>query len=224
MLTFGVSGMLYQNGLIMYDHQSQSLWSHILGQAISGRFKGTSLEFVPALQTDWGSWVQLHPDTLVVGPSFFGHDAYDSYYASNQEGVIGTNLRRDGDIRSKEYVIGLRLEGEARAYPFSVLNKEPVVNDQVGGLPVVVFFDQATASGTVFHRAFEDGTILTFSPDVGSRFAFDDQTRSKWDILTGQAASGPLAGTQLTQVPITYAFWFGWSDYHVEGTVYTGRE
>lgn len=216
--------MLYQNGLIMYDHQTRSLWSHILGQAISGEHKGTNLEFIPALQTDWQSWVELHPETLVVNPTLFGRDSYVSYYASGQEGVIGTGLKRDGDIYSKEYVIGVRLGGEARAYPFSVLDKEPVVNDQVAGIPVAVFFDRATASGAVFNRAFEDGTVLTFESGTDSRTVVDAQTRSEWDALTGAATGGPLAGARLAQVPITYAFWFGWTDYHVGGTVFRGTD
>jgi len=223
-ITFGVSGMLYQNGLIMYDHQTESLWSHILGQAIAGEFKGTKLAFLPALQTDWQTWQELHPDTLVVGPGFFGRDVYASYYASGDTGVLGSQIPRDGDLYVKEYVLGVRLEGEARAYPFSVLGKEPVVNDAVGGVPVVVFFDEATASGTVFGRELDDGRVLEFQTGESPRRATDTATGSEWDIFTGRAVDGPLRGTALTQVPITYAFWFGWADYHPDGTVYMGKE
>lgn len=222
-LTFGVSGMLYQNGLIMYDHQTAGLWSHILGQAIAGDLKGTHLEFVPALQTDWATWLERHPDSLVVDPRNFGRDSYASYYNSSQEGVLG-GPNRDDDIYSKEYVIGLRLDGEAKAYPFSVLNNEPVVNDVVADIPVAVFFDKSRLTGTVFNRAFEDGTLLTFEAGPSATVVIDDQTRSEWDALTGEALSGPLAGSQLAQVPITYSFWFGWADYHVGGTVYQGAQ
>jgi hypothetical protein len=212
--------MLYRNGLIMYDHQTESLWSHILGQAIAGEYKGTALTFIPALQTNWQTWEQLHPNTLVVNPRFFGRDSYTSYYASPDSGVLGSQIPRDGDIYAKEYVIGVRLNGHARAYPFSVLNKEPVINDEVGGIPVVVFFDQATASGTVFSRQLADGQTLTFRVDAIAHQAFDIQTETGWNIFTGEAVDGPLKGTQLSQVPVTYAFWFGWVDYHVDGTVY----
>lgn len=222
-LTFGVSGMLYQNGLIMYDHTTESLWSHILGQAIAGELKGTKLTFLPALQTDWQTWQELHPDTQVVNPAFFGRDVYASYYASGDAGVLGSQIPRDGDIQIKEYVIGVRLQGQARAYPFSVLNKEPVVNDSVGNIPVAVFFDKATASGAVFSPVLEDGRWLTFQPGSDSRRAVDANTGSEWDIFTGEALAGPLQGTILAQVPVTYAFWFGWSDYHVGGTVYMGN-
>ena len=222
-LTFGVSGMLYRNGLIMFDRQTNSLWSHILGQAISGEFEGTQLTFIPALQTDWQSWQELHPDTLVVNPRLVGDDVYTNYYLSGQEGVLGWQ-NPDERLLSKEYVLGLRLGGQAKAYPFSVLSQQPVVNDQVAGINLVIFFDQAAASGTVFERQLKDGTILTFEPGSEARRAVDTGSGSEWDILTGMAVSGPRQGTQLTQVPITYAFWFGWADYHGESTIYQPGE
>lgn len=218
--------MLYQNGLIMYDHQTESLWSHILGQGIGGQYQGTQLTFIPALQTDWKSWKELHPDTLVVSPALFSRDSYDSYYISASEGVIGRGPlagggpNRDDDIHPKEYVIGVRLAGQARAYPFSALGQELVVNDEVGGIPLVVFYDKSTVSGTVFDRRLEDGTLLTFEPGTTSRMARDTETQSEWDVLTGTAVSGTLEGTQLAQVPTTYAFWFGWIDYHTDSSVY----
>jgi hypothetical protein len=218
--------MLYRNGLIMYDHQTESLWSHILGQAVAGEYQGTQLAFIPALHTDWQQWKELHPDTLVISPALFGRDSYASYYASGQEGVVGRGPfgggpPREDDIYSKEFVVGVRLGGQARAYPFSVLNQEPVVNDRVADLPVAIFFDEATASATVFDRRLEgrDGP-LTFEQGSAPGRVQDLETKSEWNKLTGTAVSGPLEGAQLNQVPITYAFWFGWIDYHPESTVY----
>jgi hypothetical protein len=220
-LTFGVSGMLYRNGLIMYDHQTQSLWSHILGQAIAGDYQGTQLTFMAALQTDWKNWKELHPNTLVIDPTLFGRDGYGGYYLSPQAGVLGRSTTPKENLSTKEYVIGVRLQGAVKAYPFSVLNQQPVVNDTISDIPVVVFFDKASASGAVFSRELEDGAVLTFEPGATSRLASDEQTQSEWDIFTGTATSGSIKGTQLNQIPITYAFWFGWADYHPEGTVYS---
>lgn len=224
-LTFGVSGMLYRNGLIMYDHQTESLWSHILGQAIAGQYAGTQLAFIPAQHVDWKTWKELHPNTLVVSPSLYGRDPYEGYYTSASQGVIGRvggGLDRDGDIHPKEYVIGVRLGGQARAYPFSVLGKEPVVNDVVADIPVVVLFDHSTVSGNVFDRRLEDGTVLSFETGPNPRLVVDEQTGSEWNILTGQAVSGALKDARLEPVPITYSFWFGWIDYHTESSVYAG--
>jgi hypothetical protein len=220
-ISFGVSGMLYRNGLIMYDHQTQSLWSHIMGQSIAGDFKGTQLTLIAALQTDWVTWKELHPDTMVINPDFFGSDAYSGYYVRPDAGVLGRASNPDESIGAKEYVIGLRLAGEVKAYPFRALNRQPVVNDTVGNNPVAVFFDKGRGQGAVFSRVLDDGTLLTFEATEELRTAVDTQTESEWDIYSGTATSGSLEGTHLEQVPITYAFWFGWADYHPEGTVYS---
>lgn len=220
-LTFGVSGMLYQNGLIMYDHQTESLWSHILGQAIAGQYQGTQLTFVPTLHTTWQNWKALHPDTLVISPGLYGSDPYESYYVGGSQGVVGRGRPDlDGDLHPKEYVIGVRLGGQARAYPFTTLQRDPVVNDQIGDIPVAVFFDQSSLTGAVFDARLEDGTTLTFEPTDFDRIVIDTDTKSEWNILTGQAVNGELEGTQLKPVPVTYSFWFGWIDYHNESTVY----
>lgn len=209
----------------MYDHQTESLWSQILGQAISGEFQGAQLTFIPALQTSWQNWKTMHPDTLVVSPALFGSDSYTSYYISGREGVVGRGPfgggpDRGDTIRAKEQVVGVRLAGEARAYPFSVLSQEPVINDQIGQFPVAVFFDKSVVTAAVFDRRLSGGATLTFEALENPGLARDTQTETEWDVLTGIALNGLLAGTQLEQVPITYAFWFGWIDYHPESTVY----
>ena len=52
------------NALVMYDHQTRSLWSQFLGQSVRGEYTGTKLEFVPALVTDWATWAELHPERV----------------------------------------------------------------------------------------------------------------------------------------------------------------
>jgi len=223
-LTFGVSGMLYRNGLVMYDRETRSLWSQILGRAISGDYITTQLVFIPAMHTDWQTWKNLHPDTKVIQPGLYGNDPYASYYKSQAEGVVGEGLLgggldRGSDIYPKEYVLGVRLNGEEKAYPFSVLNKKPVINDTVGGVPVAIFFDKETLSGTVFDRRTADDTVLTFSP-VSTGTVQDSETGSRWQSLSGTAIDGSLANTSLAAVPFTYAFYFGWIDYHPDSQIY----
>ena len=64
--TFGVSGKLIMNALVMYDHQTRSLWSQFLGQAVEGPQQGVKLDFVPVVHTRWSLWRDAHPDTLVL--------------------------------------------------------------------------------------------------------------------------------------------------------------
>ena len=89
--SFGVSGKLIRNVLVMYDRQTDSLWSQLLGEAVEGPLIGTKLEFLPAFQTTWSKWKEQHPDSLALKKGYYGNrDPYSRYYASGQTGVIGT--------------------------------------------------------------------------------------------------------------------------------------
>ncbi len=222
-LTFGVSGKLIMNAVVMYDHQTESLWSQFLSQAVSGHFEGTKLELLSALQTDWATWVELHPDTLALNKGGrFSRDPYERYYTYDSAGVLG-ETRRDDRLYTKEFVIGLEEDGLARAYPFSALNDDPVINDTFGDNPILVTFDLESAAGVVFKRTV-DGQTLTFdlkedAPD-GPLLMVDQETGSVWQALTGEAIEGPLEGKALEQIPTTHAFWFGWKDFYPDTEVY----
>jgi hypothetical protein len=226
--SFGVSGKLWANGLIMYDHQTDSLWSHVAGQAITGPMQATKLHMLPATRTDWGTWKRLHPDTLVLDPSKSRHrrdysvDPYEGYYYSRDTGVIGAR-REDQRLNPKAFVIGVRLDGAIKAYPFTHLNKEPVVNDTVANTPVVVAFRERNATGLVFNRRVAEH-VLTFVPaasGAGEPLTMrDEQTGSVWSGVEGIALEGSLKGKRLEQIPATYAFWFAWKDYYPTTAVY----
>ena len=208
------------NALVMYDHQTDSLWSHFTGDAIEGPFAGTKLEVVPALHTTWERWKELHPDTLVLdNAGGYQYDGYDFYYTNSAAGVIG-ETRTDDRLYKKEFVVGLLIDGQAKAYAFGDLSDQPVVNDSFAGQELVVTFEPRTATGGTFSREVA-GRTLTFQPidspdsaDSGSPLMVDNETGSRWLMLTGEAIDGELMGTKLEQIPSNYSFWFAWKDWH----------
>lgn len=226
-LTFGVSGKLHANSLIMYDHQTDSLWSHLVGAAVSGPLKGAKLKPIQSMLTQWDTWKKLYPNSKVLtsGRSLFFsslRDPYESYYRSADTGIIPTRLS-DNRVYPKEYVLGLVLNDKAKAYPFSVLSREAVVNDSFQGTPLLVVFDAESATGVVFWRNFE-GKNLTFKKDPPSHrkglSLIDDATGSVWEGLTGRAIQGPLKGKYLERQPATPSFWFGWVDHYPQTELY----
>lgn len=218
--SFGVSGKLIRNVLVMYDRQTESYWSQLIGEAVAGDMVGTKLEFLPSWMTTWAEWKETHPDTVALdkGGRRGGRDSYESYYASDSAGVIGkTNF--DDRLYTKEFVLGVEVDDAAVAYPFSVLNNEPVLNDSVGEKDVLVAFNSGTGTGVVFDRVVDD-QVLTFSPKPDDFVLTDAETGSTWDAFTGVAIDGPLAGRQLERIKSTAVFWFGWADFHPETLVY----
>jgi hypothetical protein len=220
-LTFGVSGKLIRNSLVMFDRETGTLWSHLTGEALEGPLVGQHLQQLLSEQTSWGRWRAAHPKTLMldVDPSDVRFDPYQTYYGAPDAGVVGRK-RADDRLPVKEKVLGVRLGGEVKAYSFTALARDRVVNDTVGGVPLVVVFDGLTFSGAVYRRD-PGGKLITFLPGPNSLSMEDEETDSIWDGLSGKAMTGSDAGMELEQVPITYSFWFGWVDFYPNTAVYS---
>lgn len=220
-LTFGVSGKLHANSLIMYDHQTESLWSHLVGAAITGAMKGEKLRPIQSMFTHWETWRGLYPNSKVLSSGrepLFGslRDPYESYYLSGDTGIIPPRLL-DKRIYPKEFVLGIVLNGKAKAFPFSVLSRRSVVNDALEEVPLLIVFDEGTTTGMIFNRKL-DGKTLSFKKTQlqGKKglFLLDDQTGSVWEGLSGRAVQGSVKGKKLEPLPVTPSFWFGWVDHY----------
>jgi hypothetical protein len=218
-LTFGVSGRLMHNGLVMYDRQTDSFWPQMLGVAVHGPFLGTRLEFLPAFQTTWEDWKNRYPDTRALEKGYFGdYDPYLNYYEFDNTGIVLPN-RVDNRMNPKEFVIGVEHLGSTVAFPFSVMSLEPVVNYYADDTPILAVFNAETATGVAYGRSLPDGRVLTFEVDEGMMLT-DLETGSIWNGITGKAVSGPLAGQALVRLKSTLSFWFGWFDFHPDTDVY----
>ena len=230
-LTFGVSGKLHFNSLIMYDHQTDGLWSHLVGSAVTGPLKGKQLRLLEYTFTHWETWRKLYPGSKVLTTgrsSFFGsvRDPYEWYYRSGVRGITPTRSL-DRRIYPKEFVLGLVIGGKAKAYPFSVLSRRPVINDQFEKVPLLVAFDKESATGMVFIRRVK-GKVSSFKKtDVKGQeglFLADDSTGSVWNGITGRAVRGQLKGEKLKALPLTPAFWFAWIDIYPKTEIFRAKK
>ena len=148
-LTFGVSGKLIMNALVMFDRETETLWSQFLGRAVKGPLADTELEVIPAVLTRWESWRALHPDTTVLDQGGQVIDAYTGYYFSPSAGVIGER-NPDDRLVGKELVLGVVLPQGRKAYAHRFLAKNPVVNDSIGNQPVLVAWDGDGATAIAY--------------------------------------------------------------------------
>ena len=220
-LLFGVSGKLIMNALVMYDRETDSLWSQFLGVAVKGPLEGTRLEPIGTTLTEWATWRELHPDTLVLDQRGFAHDQYSSYYQRASAGVVG-QTNPDDRLDPKEFVLGLQLGDLTRAYPFRHLNSRPLVHDRLGETELLVVFDADSATGVIFDRTL-DGRALSFEVEPGDSLLMRDrETGTVWSALTGKALSGPLAGEELERLPSFPSFWFAWADFFPGADLFQG--
>lgn len=119
-------------------------------------------------------------------------------------------------------VISLSVEGEARAYPLAILMWHEIINDVLGGVPVVVTFCPLCNTALVFEREL-DGILYDFGTTGNLRFSdlvmYDRQTESWWQQATGEAIVGELTGTRLTFVPAQLVSIADFAAAHPEGDV-----
>ena len=220
----GVSGLLFNNNLIMYDRRdNETLYPQIFSAAVQGPRTGETLTLLPAVETTWSTWQRLHPETQVISgdtgtPRNYTRYPYGNYRVDHQFLIFGLNpslLRNPNPFATqyerKDGLLGVRLNGDPKAYPFAAMGTRRVLNDQVGGVDIAVVWDADSQLAIPYARRV-DGQALTFDLDESTGFPFslvDRETGTRWTVL-GEAVDGPLAGRQLTQVPAHNSFWFAW--------------
>ena len=226
---FGVSGLLFRDALVMYDEATDSLWSQLAARAIQGQMTGASLDLEAATITSWGAWREDHPETVVLLPPpesdtvvesretrNYDRNPYDDYQDDNDEIGLGDGGFDDDRLPAKTEVIGIANDSVARAYARGTLVEVGLVEDSVGGLPVVV---TTTADGTpVAWVRRVDGEALSFSIADESHIRAGG---SRWTRASGIAVDGPHEGQQLDQAnAISPLFWFAWLDLHPDSELH----
>ncbi len=156
-LTFGVSGLLYQSDLLMYDHQTNSLWSQLAMQAVAGPLTGVTLTALFLEHTTWGEWRATHPATVVLSTQMghrrdYDRDPYLGY--SQRADLMFATTHRNDRYHPKEWIVGVEINGTVKAYPFSELARtgQPVT-DQVAGRTLRIHFNARAQSASVTDAA-----------------------------------------------------------------------
>ncbi len=142
--TFGVSGLLYRANVLMYDHQTESLWLQVKRQAVTGPLTGTKLDIFPSTLTTWSKWLKKHPDTEVLTTETgydrdYSRDPYASYYAS-RSGFLSFFKPGPGE-EEKELVAGVEIGETAFAFGTNALRRGKTLTVSVDGQQLNARYD-----------------------------------------------------------------------------------
>ncbi len=210
--TFGTSGALWRDALVMYDRDTGSYWSQVNASAITGPHQGKTLAEIPSVVTTWGEWRKMHPGTLVLVKPPLEESPYASYIASDRTGATGRTLA-DDRLPGKTLVVGVRDGKAAAAVPLDLLVERGVLNGQVGSLPVTWVAVGATGAAAFERRA--GGRVLELGRDGEGRLVTQGGGEpSRFDPESGAGLSGPLAGERLRRLPALRVFWYSWTSFH----------
>jgi hypothetical protein len=230
----GVSGLLYQANLIMYDRNQpdESLWPQMLGQARCGPRSGAELDRLPVVEMTLGAWKELHPDSRMVGLTAgladwgrYARNPYGSDYEDPENGdFLGYPIPLDDDRRPpKARVLGFPDDGSGIgpiAFPFSDMasvGTRAVFPLTWDGEEIVVFWDAGAQSAAAYEAAVGVNPATFTATEEGF---VDSETGSVWGV-DGSVVSGPLSETTRRLRPVAdayVAFWGAWAAFH-PGTV-----
>lgn len=177
-LTFGVSGLLWNQSMVMYDAETNSYWSPWTGRAMQGPLKGTRLEALPGELTTWDAWRSAHPETTVLNLPRTERKFTRELYENPERFVYG-------------WSIGL----QRYHCPLYILQLRPVMNLKLGQSLLLLTYDTESTEPHLFSSSV-DGRALNFTAE-GERRMRDEQSGSTWNPRTGEALAGPLKGKRL---------------------------
>jgi len=198
--TFRLVGMDQFNAMFE-DRTSRSWWRQANGQAVIGPLKGVAMPELPSVQVALAQWIALHPNTLVMqaDPAFTSKYAKDHAYerGTKRGGLTGTDT---ASWQDKSWVIGVALNGAAKAYDWKRLRRDRVINDVVGGVPIVLALGPDSVSFFAYRR-----------PDAGTKFRVIRDSLVA-DVghyaFNGRGPAGTLAAVTASQ-----EFWHSWRSF-----------
>ena len=179
-------------------------------------------------QIAWGTWQLNYPETQVLSVPTGGgmregsnQDVYADYHASQRAGVSGMEYT-DNRLPNKSLVIGVQVPAKDgitrfRAYPLTHFTETAIINDTLDEVPLLVFHDKTSFATAVFTRNVA-GEIRTFNPK--DRHFVEDNTGTRWNLVTGEAVSGKNEGERLERLTAVNIYWFAWARYYPQTTIY----
>ncbi len=220
--TFGVSGLLYNSNLILYDREKDSYWSQILLASVKGELRGTEAETFQLVETTWETWKNMYPQTKVLSTQTGYNRDYTHYpygdYRTNHNNILFPYSPVDDRLQTKERVHGVIMNGEAKAYRLgSFAGQLTLIEDVFKGVPLLVVGNQAEDFIVSFVDPSEDnGTELHFeviSRDSPGSEILTDNEGNVWNVF-GEAVSGPRTGERLEPTTSFMGFWFAWGAFY----------
>jgi hypothetical protein len=211
-LDFGHSGLLYRGAFLLYDRTTDSLWHNATGRALAGRLRGRTLSRLPSWFVPWETWKATHPTTLVLAKDTGDPDHQRDAY------------RDRNTLLKLAFGLGVDAGSGGRYYAHAELERMPLVQERVDGVPIVVVYEPATKVAAAWDRTLE-GKVLDFrrAADAGDgrlRIEETGQDRTVFDALTGEGLTGPLAGKRLRHLPACVWEVDAWLAHHPRGTTF----
>ena len=191
-LHFGVSGLLYNSDILLYDRETHSLWSQILAKSVNGSLVGTPLRSIPVAHIRWQDWKKQHPHTKVLSTDTgysrnYNQSPYGNY--DQNRSIYFPLSAKSNQYHPKERVLGVCIKQRCKAYPFVELVRsgKRSITDTFASQRLIINFDPDN----------RDGQVLSHAGNVGE---------------VGSSTANLVASVN--------SFWFAWFAFHPQTEIY----
>ncbi len=224
--TFGVSGLLYNTNLILYDRDTDSYWSQIRQDAVHGEHIGMQAENYQIVETTWEKWQMMYPETRVLSTQTGYSRDYNRIpygdYSTNNDFFLFPYSPEDDRLPNKERVLGLIIENNAIVYRFSNFDEEvSLVQNTFRGNQIIVAGSQSLdfMSAFIITDEFKDLSFDALSSHTDKSVVMTDNEGNLWNVF-GEAISGPRQGERLKPANAFIGFWFAWGAFYPAPVIY----
>jgi hypothetical protein len=224
-LTWGVSGLLYNSNLILYDRDTDSNWSQMLERSVQGERQDEIPVKLKVIEMTWGAWKKLYPDSKILSESTGFDRDYNTYpYLGfrNNENILFPISNIDNRLHPKTRVAGIRSDqNTSKVFQIDRFsNGIEVINTDFNGNPIVVIGSKDMRFGSIYSASTADGVTQTFEALQDQLPAvMRDQEGNLWDVF-GRAVSGNRVGEELAKTESFTAYWFAWAAFYPNAEIY----
>jgi len=220
--TFGVSGLLYNSNLMPYDRVTDSYWSQMRLDCVSGEMIGLKARTYQLVELPWRLWRQWFPNAKVVAEGINGFARpYDIYpygnYKTQPDTYYPVNRADDNRRPDKERVLGLSINGKVLVYTFASFQRKEIdiQSNFFQGEKIIVFGSENKNFMAAYYSKLEDGTpVSSFEPIQNKNAVLArDSLGNEWNIF-GEAVSGPFKGMRLRRTGAIMGYWFTWPSFY----------
>ncbi len=215
---FGVSGMLYNSNLIMYDRKSDSFWPQMFLKAANGRRSGEALKLQPLLETTWANWKKLFPNSKILSGDYgFSRDYAEYPYGFYKE----CNSKDCGDfiyfpiqtlderLKAKTRVIAVNTDKKQKAFVIENFDAPTIINEVIGGIHHSIIIS-GKDNLAVAYETNNPLKINQWNIENGMILLEDDEG-NLWNIL-GRSKGGTTES--LNQAKAFISYWFAQAAFH----------
>ena len=223
--TLGASGLVHESRTLLFDEQTHSLWDPLTGRPVAGPLLGQGIELdrYPLLTTTWGDWAARHRSTttLDLDTGFVrdyapGAGLRDEPQSADPEFPLSA---LDGRLPAETAVLGVVVEGEARAYPAAELRARGITHDILGGAGIVLISEGPASAIRVYRAGGLELSELNEGESGLIATGDDDGDGTRW-FVQEQALVSTTDGRRYSSIATDESYWFAWAQSHPQTTIW----